>query len=309
MKRVIIIGASGYLGTAITYLASRTYLVIATYRTAPCPVNNSNTTHVRVDFENLQNVIALQQIIQTKDIVIVASNIEYGSPQKVVLNNYHGFLKKLKRDAIKTIFISSDAVFDGKEEKYTEDSVPNPITNYGRLKFESEKIIGGGQNVIIRTSYLYGSNQYVVDKRIREIESAAEGGQLINKAVNLIRNPIHVVDLANAILLLRDKIGIFHVAGASMSVFMFYHFLTKEAGINVDIKEVLLNEEQANSIPLNTNLITNRLNEVEIYIPSIQENSGRSYLDRGRTTHNTTFPTLEDDACVVRKRRESHNVS
>ena len=277
MEKIIVIGASGYLGTAITDLASRTYPVIATYRTTPCLVNNRNTSHERVDFDDQQSVMAILQFIQTTDIVIVASNVEYGSPNKTILDNYHGLLHTLQRISIKTIFISSDAVFDGKEEKYAEDSAPNPITDYGRRKFKSERIIGAGQNLIIRTSYLYGSNRYVVDKRFQEIESAAKNGHTINKPTNLIRNPIHVVDLAKVILLLKEKTGIFHVAGPRMSTYTFYHFLAKEAGINVDIKEVMLNQEQANEIPLNTNLISNKLRSLEIHIPSMEENSGRIY--------------------------------
>ncbi|CAA7599986.1 RmlD substrate binding domain protein [Acididesulfobacillus acetoxydans] len=277
MKKIIVIGSSGYLGTAITDLASRTYPVIATYRTTPCPVYNSNTGHVRVDFEDQQSVIVILRLIQKTDIVIVASNVEYGSLNKTILCNYHGMLYTLQRDRIKTIFISSDAVFDGKEDKYAEDSVPNPITDYGKQKFKSERIIGERQNVIIRTSYIYGSNRYVVDKRFWEIENAAENDSTINKASNLIRNPIHVVDLAKVILLLKEKTGIFHVAGPRMSAYTFYHFLAKEAGIIVDIKEVMLKQEQANEIPLNTNLVSNKLRNLGIHIPSVKENSGRIY--------------------------------
>ncbi|CEJ09662.1 dTDP-4-dehydrorhamnose reductase, partial [Acididesulfobacillus acetoxydans] len=114
-------------------------------------------------------------------------------------------------------------------------------------------------------------------KRFWEIENAAENDSTINKASNLIRNPIHVVDLAKVILLLKEKTGIFHVAGPRMSAYTFYHFLAKEAGIIVDIKEVMLKQEQANEIPLNTNLVSNKLRNLGIHIPSVKENSGRIY--------------------------------
>lgn len=277
MKKIIVIGSSGYLGTAITDLASRTYPVIATYRSTPCPVNNSNTVHVRVDFGDPLSVIALLQLINKMDIVIVASNVEYGSPNKTIISNYHRMLCALQRDSIKIIYISSDAVFDGKADKYTEDSTPNPITDYGKLKFESESIICERQNVIVRTSYLYGSNRYIVDKRVREIENAAKNGSTLTKEINLIRNPINVIDLAKAILLLKEKAGIFHVAGPRMSAYMFYHFLANEAGIIVDIKEVVLKQERANEIPLNTNLVSDKLSDLGIRIPSMKEKSGRIY--------------------------------
>lgn len=277
MRKIIVIGSSGYLGTAITDLASRTYSVVASYRTVPCPINNSNTSYVRVDFDDQHSVAAIQKLIQFTDIVIIASNIEYCSPTKTILSNYHGLLANLQRRGIKTIFISSDAVFDGKKDEYTEESDPSPITDYGKQKLKSEGIIGDSENLIIRTSYLYGSNRYKADKRHREIENAAENGSTIYKATNLIRNPTRVLDLAKVILQLKEKRGIFHVAGPKMSAHGFYHFLAKEAGIIVDIQEVVLTQEQANEIPQNTNLVSNKLCDLGIHIPSMEENSGRIY--------------------------------
>lgn len=39
------------------------------------------------------------------------------------------------------IYISTDYVFDGTSPPYDEDSKPNPLNNYGKLKFEGEKAV------------------------------------------------------------------------------------------------------------------------------------------------------------------------
>ena len=46
-----------------------------------------------------------------------------------------------------------------------------------------------------------------------EIKNAADHGDTVKQYKHLIRNPIHVRDLANAILHLKNESGVFHVAG------------------------------------------------------------------------------------------------
>lgn len=60
------------------------------------------------------------------------------------------------------IFInySSGYVFDGeKKGGYVESDIPNPVSEYGKSKYEGEKIVQtvGGKYYIIRLSRLYGS--------------------------------------------------------------------------------------------------------------------------------------------------------
>lgn len=60
---------------------------------------------------------------------------------------------------IKCVFLSSEAVFDGKKGLYTEGDVTNPITLYGRQKLQIEQyIISNLKNYIIfRISRAVGS--------------------------------------------------------------------------------------------------------------------------------------------------------
>lgn len=39
------------------------------------------------------------------------------------------------------IYISTDYVFDGNYPPYAETDKPNPINQYGMLKFEGEKVV------------------------------------------------------------------------------------------------------------------------------------------------------------------------
>lgn len=50
-------------------------------------------------------------------------------------------LRQADEMGIKTVFLSSEAVFDGKQGMYTETDIPNPVTLYGRQKLEIEQYI------------------------------------------------------------------------------------------------------------------------------------------------------------------------
>jgi dTDP-4-dehydrorhamnose reductase len=61
----------------------------------------------------------------------------------------------------KLIHISSDYVFDGTKpvpEAYSEEDIANPISFYGKTKWEGEQVVREGldNHIIVRTAWLYG---------------------------------------------------------------------------------------------------------------------------------------------------------
>jgi dTDP-4-dehydrorhamnose reductase len=57
------------------------------------------------------------------------------------------------------VHVSTDYVFDGtKGTAYTEDDVPNPLSAYGRSKYEGERrVLGSNASAcVLRTAWLYG---------------------------------------------------------------------------------------------------------------------------------------------------------
>ena len=55
----------------------------------------------------------------------------------------------------KLVYISTDYVFDGKNNPYDELDQPNPLNYYGQTKFESEKLISSLDDyLIIRTAWI-----------------------------------------------------------------------------------------------------------------------------------------------------------
>lgn len=61
-----------------------------------------------------------------------------------------------KEKGIKFVYISTDFVFSGHDDSYTEESIPSPVDWYGATKYFAEKLIDISSNLIVRLSFPYG---------------------------------------------------------------------------------------------------------------------------------------------------------
>ena len=108
------------------------------------------------------------------------------------------------------VHVSSDVVFDGTRGRYREEDEPAPVNSYGRSKAEAERRVLELHDapLLVRTSLIYGGAEPGPQERL-----AREGTRFF---VDEIRSPVHVADLAEALLELvtLDVSGPLHVAGA-----------------------------------------------------------------------------------------------
>jgi len=105
------------------------------------------------------------------------------------------------------VHLSSDAVFAGRPEPYTEDDPPSPVHAYGASKAAAETAVAAVAPgaAIVRTSLIVGPGSP------HERPGAGAGVFFTDE----IRCPVHVGDLAAAVLELAvgDHAGVLHVAG------------------------------------------------------------------------------------------------
>jgi dTDP-4-dehydrorhamnose reductase len=126
-----------------------------------------------------------------------------------------------KRDGV-LIHISTDFVFDGsKSTPYKEGDVENPLSVYGRSKFEGEKVaLNEAKSVyIVRTSWLYSTFGHNFVKTI--IRKAKEKKEL-KVVFDQVGTPTYAKDLASAILLLiknveKNQQQIFHFSNEGVT--------------------------------------------------------------------------------------------
>jgi dTDP-4-dehydrorhamnose reductase len=121
----------------------------------------------------------------------------------------------------KLIHVSTDFIFDGKNGPYAEDAQPNPLSVYGKAKWEAEKIIMASNitYAIARTILLYGvvrgqSRSNIVLWVLQNLKE----GKKINVVSDQIRSPTLAEDLADGLvsILLKEKTGIYHLSGAEI---------------------------------------------------------------------------------------------
>jgi dTDP-4-dehydrorhamnose reductase len=153
------------------------------------------------------------------------------------------------RDSVsRFIHISSDYVFDGTAVvPYSEHSIPNPQTAYGRSKLEGEKnaLIHPG-TMVIRTSWLYSSfgNNFV--KTIMKLAAEKESLQVVKDQIG---TPTYAADLAEVIMhiiagVIRHQFafnsGIYNYSNeGSCSWYEFATAIVEEAKLNCRIDPIL----------------------------------------------------------------------
>lgn len=117
----------------------------------------------------------------------------------------------------KLIYISTDFVFDGSQEVYKEEDVPNPVNWYAKTKYEGEKIV---QNtsipwIIVRLAYPYRSH-FVKTDFVRRLVEKLENKENLQMVTDHIMTPTFIDDVAYALdsLIKNNATGIFHVVGS-----------------------------------------------------------------------------------------------
>ncbi len=115
------------------------------------------------------------------------------------------------------ITFSTDYIFDGQDGPYSETSMPNPLSNYGKTKLAGENLALSllDELTIIRTNVVYGASSYGKGDFIRWIIEKLENGESIKIIEGQWCNPTYVRDLARSVsrAIINKSNGIFNVAG------------------------------------------------------------------------------------------------
>lgn len=110
----------------------------------------------------------------------------------------------------RTVYLSTDYVFDGARGSYSENDEATPVNVYGRTKLAGERAVlrRGQGNLVIRVSGLYDARG--VKGRQFSNPRPAEVAEDVR-----VSSPVHVEDVVSAVRLLLDagSDGVYHVAG------------------------------------------------------------------------------------------------
>ena len=116
----------------------------------------------------------------------------------------------------KLIYISTDFVFDGTKEVYSEEDIPNPINWYAKTKYEGEEVVQASKIpwIIVRIAYPYRAVFERLDFA-RAILRRLQEGFPIAAIKDHIFTPTYIDDIASAfdMLISKNSQGVFHVVG------------------------------------------------------------------------------------------------
>jgi dTDP-4-dehydrorhamnose reductase len=163
----------------------------------------------------------------------------------------------IKDTTCRFIHFSSDYVFDGNSAiPYSEFSIPNPLSAYGRSKLEGEKAaLTHYGTMVIRTSWLYSSfgNNFV-----KTIIRLARENKTLRVVSDQTGTPTYAADLAEAIMyiiagVIRNQIafnaGIYNYSNdGSCSWYEFALAIVEEGGIDCSVQPVSTKEYQSVAI-------------------------------------------------------------
>ena len=211
--RVLIVGASGYVGRCLCKILSRSYQVFGTfYRNQVFFGGEGGCVDIR-DEDAVQNLVK-----QISPDVIFHLAWDLNDLEGCIVAGTKNLLRARNEycSTSRFIFISTDAVFDGERGLYRESDVPAPIWPYGvaKRKAEVDTLAAGG--TVVRTSLVYGFEP--MDPRTAVLKRGLETGNFSYPYFSdEIRCPVFVDDLCDALAEIgeggMESEQIIHVAG------------------------------------------------------------------------------------------------
>lgn len=143
---------------------------------------------------------------------------ENGEAWKINVEGTRNIVDAAREYGKKLLYVSTDFVFDGEKEFYTEDDIENPVNWYAQTKYEGEKVVKNSLSswVIARIAYPYRAN-FPKNDFVRAVKTRLENKQPVTMVTDHIMTPTYIDDIANAIdiLIQKQASGIYHVVGSS----------------------------------------------------------------------------------------------
>lgn len=236
MKRALVTGAHGLLGTEIVPLFGTRYEVVAT-DLAHCDITVA--AEVERSFREARPDLVIHCAAYT---AVDKAESERDAAFLVNGQGTRNVADACARSGALLVTYGTDYVFDGNAGRpYREDDATNPLSVYGQSKLAAEKACAesGADYLFIRTQWLYGD---IGRNFIFAILERARRGEPLRVVDDQTGSPTWARDLAGATSHLVDAgaRGIVHFSNAGETTwFDFARLILDEAGIrNVEVNRV-----------------------------------------------------------------------
>lgn len=220
---IIITGASGLLGSNLVWAAkNRSSDILALYHQHPARF--PDVPSVSVNLADPQAVTDLIQRMRPQWIIHCAALTDLDACEKNPDLAYSAnvlasanLAEALAKTGGRLVYVSTDAVYSGKQGAYHEEDETDPVNEYARSKREGERcVLKHLPNALIVRTNLYGWNARSKSSLAEWILQRLEQGQRVPGWRDVWFSPILANDLCDVILELieRDATGVYHAAGS-----------------------------------------------------------------------------------------------
>jgi dTDP-4-dehydrorhamnose reductase len=223
-KKLLIVGASGLLGSKIFSQASSKYDVAGSYN--PQVDGKSAWRLEPLDIGSKEEVEKLFEKVKPEVVILCAAmtNVDGCEKQPLMANRVNAtgpelVARSCKKMNVRLVHVSTDYVFDGaKMRKYTEDDMPRPISVYGSTKLTGEKTVLSTlpDAVVARPAVLYGWNPLEdKDNFVTWVIKKIRKGERATLFEDQWISPTFADDLARTLIELAgmNVKGVWHVSG------------------------------------------------------------------------------------------------
>jgi dTDP-4-dehydrorhamnose reductase len=215
MRKLLITGASGFLGWHITQAATPHWTVYGTYQSRPMAGG------IGLDLGDPRAIAACFATVQPDAVIHAAAlsqpNACEADPDlsyKINVLATWQIAEECSQRAIPCVFTSSEQVFDGREAPYRESDPITPINRYGEHKALAEQgmLARCDRVAICRMPLMYGAAPS--PSFIQSFIARLRSGEPLSAFTDEIRMPLSGWDAAQGLLLaLAQHQGILHLAG------------------------------------------------------------------------------------------------
>jgi dTDP-4-dehydrorhamnose reductase len=221
MKKLLITGASGFLGWHLCQLAKQEWEIYGTYLSHPLEI--SGIKMLKLNLTNFQELQHIFNDIKPTAVIHTAAhsqpNFCQTHPEEshtINVTTSCNIADLCADNSIPCAFTSSDLVFDGLNAPYRETDAVCPVNLYGEQKAiaEAGMLERYPMTAVCRMPLMFGAPTPTAKSFIQPIIETLKSEKELSLFIDEFRTPVSGTTAAKGLLLALEKVnGIIHLGG------------------------------------------------------------------------------------------------